>query len=380
MSATASYLSVSLYILGLALGPTLGAPISEVFGRKVVYLITLPLSMCISVGSALSPTFAGHLICRFLAALFGSPVLAVSAGTIADVFTPLEQGIALAYFCATGPFMGPSVGPVVGGYIAKAKNWQWTIWLNLMTSGATLILLLFIPESYMPVILKRRALRRGENLPPKLPMRVALKKVAIITLIRPIKMLLFDPIVSSLSIYSSFVFAVLMGFFEAIPYIFIKTYHFTIPESGLVFIGVGAGISLSVPIHYLVQRIFYDNKARAMFERGDKPAAEWRLYSAFIGAVLLPSSLFWVGWSAKPEVHWIVPALGTVPFGCSLALLFVRTSDSCSFEKFINYKLVLNHNFSCRLLRTITWCLRVGSKQPSSLPNCRSIPSIHQNQ
>ncbi|KAK7208152.1 major facilitator superfamily domain-containing protein [Myxozyma melibiosi] len=323
VSETASYLSVSLYIVGLALGPTLGAPISEIYGRKIVYLATLPLSMCMAVGSALSPTFAGHLICRFLCALLGSPVLAVSAGTIADIFKPLDQGIALAYFCATGPFIGSAIGAVVGGYMAHARNWKWTIWLSLMVSGVTLIMLLFIKESYMPIILKKRALKRGQELPAKLPIGVALKMVATITLTRPLRMLVCDPIVASLSIYSAFVFAVLMGFFEAIPYIFIKTYGFTVPESGLVFIGICTGFFLSVLIHYILERLFYFPRALKALELEEKPAAEWRLYSAFVGAVLLPSALFWVGWSARSDVHWIVPALGTVPFGAALTLLFI---------------------------------------------------------
>ncbi|KAK9359237.1 major facilitator superfamily domain-containing protein [Lipomyces starkeyi] len=181
VSETASYLTVTIYILGLSLGPTLGAPISELFGRRIVYLTTL------------SPTFAGHLICRFLCSLMGSPVLAVSAGTIADVFRPSEQGLALAYFCATGAFMGPT--------------WD--------RSQAVMIPLLFIKESYRPVILARRAKKRGLPLPAKLPAKVALKMVAVITLTRPVKMLFTDPVVSSPSIYFAFVFAVLLAFLRA---------------------------------------------------------------------------------------------------------------------------------------------------------------------
>ncbi|KAK9356406.1 MFS general substrate transporter [Lipomyces doorenjongii] len=321
VSETAAYLTVTIYLLGLSLGPTLGAPISELFGRRIVYLTTLPLAMCFAVGAALSPTFAGHLICRFLCSLMGSPVLAVSAGTIADLFRPAEQGLALAYFCATGAFMGPTLGPVVGGWVATKKDWKWTQWVYLMLGGAVMIPLLFIKESYKPVILARRAKKRGLAPPAKLPARVALKMVAVITLTRPVKMLLTDPVVSSLSIYSAFVFAVLLAFFEGLPYIFMTVYDFSIGDSGLVFVAIGVGVLLSLAIAFVIDRIWYQPVARTM-PVGEIPRAELRLYCGFVGSVLLPVSLFWIGWSSRRSIHWIVPTIGAVPFGCSLTLLF----------------------------------------------------------
>ncbi|KAK9449300.1 major facilitator superfamily domain-containing protein [Limtongia smithiae] len=316
-----SYLTVTLYLLGLALGPTLGAPISELYGRRTVYIVTLPLAMCFAVGTALSPTFGGHLVCRFLCGLMGSPVLAVSAGTIADVFVPRDRGLALAFFCATGPFAGPTLGPVAGGWIATRKNWQWTMWLYLMICGAVLIPIMLIRESYKPVILKRRAKARGLPLPATPPLGIALKMVATITLTRPMRMLFTDAIVGSLSLYASFVFAVLLGFFEALPYIFMNVYGFSIGDAGLVFIAIGVGILLSVVVSYLIEIHWYFPAAAACAP-GEQPRAELRLYCAFVGSFLLPISLFWVGWTARPSVPWIVPALAGIPFGCSLTLLF----------------------------------------------------------
>ncbi|KAK9245129.1 major facilitator superfamily domain-containing protein [Lipomyces tetrasporus] len=326
VSETAAYLTVTLYLVGLALGPTLGAPLSELFGRRIVYVTTLPLAMCFAVGSALSPTFGGHLVCRFLCSLMGSPVLAVSAGTIADLFSVREQGLALAYFCATGAFLGPALGPVAGGWVATTKDWKWTQWVYMMIGGAVMVLLLFIRESYKPVILARRARQRGVPLPAKPPVKAALKMVAAITLTRPVRMLATDVIVSSLSVYSAFVFAVLLAFFEGLPYIFTTVYGFSIGDAGLVFVAIGVGVFVSLAVAFALDRIWYQPAATRAIAQGVVPRAELRLQCGFVGAVLLPVSLFWIGWSARPSVHWIVPTLGAVPFGCSLTLLFVSVA------------------------------------------------------
>jgi MFS family permease len=102
-------LGVSLYVLGLGFGPVLAAPISETYGRAVVYRASLPLSMLFTLGAGFSKSFASLLVCRFLAGLLGSPVLSVGAGTNADLFPPRTRANATIAFLLA-PFLGTSVG------------------------------------------------------------------------------------------------------------------------------------------------------------------------------------------------------------------------------------------------------------------------------
>ena len=44
---------------------------------------------------------------------------------------------------------------------------------------------------------------------------------------------------------------------------------------------------------------------------------------ACLGGPLYVVSLFWLGWSASAEVHWIVPVLAGVPFGVGFMLIFM---------------------------------------------------------
>jgi MFS family permease len=82
ISSTVALLGLSVYVLGHALGPALAAPLSETFGRAVVYKSTFPVAMLFNLGAGLAQSFPAFCVCRFLAATTGSPALAVGAGLI----------------------------------------------------------------------------------------------------------------------------------------------------------------------------------------------------------------------------------------------------------------------------------------------------------
>ena len=121
VSQTVSLLPLALYTLGLAFGPMLAAPVSETRGRRLVYLFSLPVAALFILGSGFSHNFASLAICRFFAGFFGSPVLAVGAGTNVDLWRPVHRAAAIAGFLLV-PFLGPAVGPAVGGFAAEYKG------------------------------------------------------------------------------------------------------------------------------------------------------------------------------------------------------------------------------------------------------------------
>ena len=111
MGSTAALLPLSWYILGLAFGPVPAAAVSELYGRAVIYLVSFPLFMIFTVGAGFSRNLAALLICRFLAGTVGSPVLAVGAGTNADISPPRLRARFIAFFLMA-PFLGPAFGYV----------------------------------------------------------------------------------------------------------------------------------------------------------------------------------------------------------------------------------------------------------------------------
>ena len=317
VSPTVALLPLSLYVLGLAFGPVLAAPISETRGRRVVYLVSSPIAALFTLGAGFSNTFAALVITRFFAGFFGSPVLAVGAGTNVDIWPPASRAVPTAAF-VLAPFLGPAIGPAVGGFAAQLKGWRWTQWTILFLLVPVYLYSLGMKETYKKIILQKRAKRLGIAPPAKVgPSGLAAVKFLItVTLFRPIKMIFVEPIVFFFSLYTGFNFSVLFGFFDAFPLVFQGVYHFNTGFSGLTFLGIGFGCCLAVATAIIVNRVLYRKEyMRSQKDgRGGLVAPEHRLYSAMIGSFGLPVGLFWFAWTSRKGVHWISPVLATVPF------------------------------------------------------------------
>ena len=108
-SHTVTTLTVSIYLCGFALGPMFIAPLSELYGRLVVYHTCNVIYIAFIIGCALGRNTAMFLAFRFLAGCAASGPLTVGGGTVADVVPPAQRGKVMSVF-----FVGPLLGPVSG--------------------------------------------------------------------------------------------------------------------------------------------------------------------------------------------------------------------------------------------------------------------------
>jgi len=224
-----------------------------------------------------------------------------------------------------------SISPVIGGFVAENKGWRWTQWTQLFFTVASYLFSAFMSETYKKTILERRAKRLGVSVPKTGPSgAAALKLLLTVTLFRPLSMLITEPIVSFFSLYIAFNFAVIFAFFDAFPIVFEGVYRFNLGQVGLTFLGLALGCCLAVATFILVDRFTYQKFYRASLREGGNGAVapEHRLYSAMLGSVGLPVGLFWFGWTARADIHWISPVLAAVPFGWGNIMVFV--SDRCA--------------------------------------------------
>lgn len=290
ITRTLAILPLTLYVIGLGLGPTIAAPLSEQFGRSIVYKVSIPVSILFLLGSGLSKSFASLCICRLLAGTAGAPVLAVGSGTNADLFVPRDRAVSSALFIMM-PFLGPAFGPIIGGFAAQFRSWQWTVWCMIIISGATYLTCLPMHETYKKTILQRRAKKLGLPPPPG-PKVMSVQYVKILvttTLVRPVSMIFTEPIVLAFGVYNSFAFAILFSFFAAFPYTFTRVYGFNTWQNGLVFISIGIGVLAAVATSILCDRLIYLKKHKRAVEEGKGMLPpEERLYAGMIGAIGLP--------------------------------------------------------------------------------------------
>lgn len=129
--ATVGSLTVSIYVLGFAIGPLFLSPLSELYGRLIIYQVTNAAFLAFTIGCALSTNVGMFLAFRFIAGCAGSAPLTIGGGTIADLFPQEKRGSVMGML-ALGPIVGPIVGPIAGGFIAQNIGWRWTFWVILI--------------------------------------------------------------------------------------------------------------------------------------------------------------------------------------------------------------------------------------------------------
>ncbi|KAK6511796.1 hypothetical protein TWF481_000702 [Arthrobotrys musiformis] len=320
---------ITTYVLGMAFGPLIAGPISETVGRRAVYFVALPISGAFTLGVAYAPNLVTILVCRFFSAMFGASVLAVGAGTVADIWDLRAGAAALNASCLflAMAFMGPGFGPLVGFYlIADGRHWRWTMLTMCMLMLPLCISVFFARETYSKAILVAEARKEGKII-KKPPPKDGLKLLFTVTLFRPIKMIFLEPIVSAVSLYNGFCFAVFFAFFESIPYVLIFEYRASQKGIGNAFISLWIGVLLAAITCVLFENYVYQPRRKDRITRGLAPIQpEEKLYAALVGSVLFPAGLFIWAWTARSDINLIVPLIGCVLFGWGAVATFIVTA------------------------------------------------------
>ncbi|OTA01595.1 hypothetical protein A9Z42_0019320 [Trichoderma parareesei] len=326
---------VSVYVLGFAAGPMLFAPLSELYGRSIIYNITNVGFIVFVIACAQAPSMTTLIIFRFLSGIFGSCPITNGGGSITDMIRQDRRGAAMACF-AIGPLLGPVVGPVVGGFITTGLGWRWVFYIMAILSGTlALLYALFARETYASVLLRRRAdrLRRQTGNPllrskldPGLSHAAYLRR----GILRPFKMLVLSPISIICGVYVGVVYAYLYLLFTSLTPLFMEIYHFKTSYAGLTFLGIGFGSMIGVAFFSLTSDSNIKKKAaeealaaeaEGRAPEGMKP--EYRLSPLMVGAVVLPMGFFIYGWTAEYKVHWIAPIIGTVVIGVGDLIVYM---------------------------------------------------------
>lgn len=144
-------------------------------------------------------------------------------------------------------------------------------------------------ETFHPGIMRRRSRELGLTMSPSSPPSMKLKISAMITLFRPIQMLLTEPIVTFICLYMACEFATLFSFFAAVPLVFQGIYRFGLDESGLVFLSIVVGCLFGTITVLLCDICLYRRKA--INYQGRQVPPELRLYPSLIGKLFSKSTV-----------------------------------------------------------------------------------------
>ncbi|KAL6239531.1 hypothetical protein BDW75DRAFT_121044 [Aspergillus navahoensis] len=180
-----------------------------------------------------------------------------------------------------------------------------------------------------------------------------------VTLIRPLSMLLTEPIVLLCSLYSSLNFAVLFCFLACVPLIYTTVYGFSLGHCGLVFIALALGctpgaIGLIVLDHCAAAQPPY-TRQRPGTDESAPLSLELTLWPAMLGGPLMAGSSLMFAWTTTPvSTRWMCGIIAVGVFGCANIMLLYASLFLCRSPSSLP-------SLSCNLIELMLKCLQVST-------------------
>ncbi len=156
-SASGVQLTLTAFLVGVALGQLIFGPLSDRVGRLRPLLVGALLCVVASIVSATAPTVGVLIAARFVQGVAGAAGMVIGRAIISD----LAQGRAAARAFSLAMIVGgvaPVVAPVIGSVFVSPIGWRGLLWV---VTGISVVMLIAVAtcvrESYPP---ERRAARR----------------------------------------------------------------------------------------------------------------------------------------------------------------------------------------------------------------------------
>lgn len=353
-SAQAINLTLTLYIVFQAISPVVFGPLSDTYGRRPVFLVTLVLYTVGNLGLALNKhSYAVLLVLRAVQSLGASAAYAISFGVVADVCVPSERGRML------GPIgmalnLGACVGPVVGGVVAHTQgDHVWVFW-SLVIVGLVLLggVGLLLPETARSLVgngsdrgrytwwqlswlslLKHRLSKRHNKdvaaIPPSslqsnntpettCPAKhQGVLRQGVSNLLACFRIIFHRDTFLTLWVHGSF-YTVDYSFVAAVPDVFKDVYRFSELQVGLAYLPRGVGIIVGSFCTGRLMDYNYRVTARELGhgagkatgeELHDFPIERARSRSSYWMLVVSTGTMLGYGWAAARAAHPAVPLI-----------------------------------------------------------------------
>ena len=345
-SSTITNLSVALYMLAMAIFPLWWSSFSEEFGRRSIYLISFMLFIVFSILCAVSQNIAMLIVFRVMMGGASGSVQAVGAGTIADIWEPVERGRAMSIFYL-GPLLGPIVSPLVGGALTLGFGWRACMYfLAIYGLVVVVMLLLFLPETL--------ARRRPERLPStgSALQRVSTResvKVHSKRMARGVKRFVIDPLHVLLFLQFPPVLITVVVAAIAFGALFVANiamqqkyseapYNYSQILVGVTYLAPGVGYFLAsffggpwldrIMAREARKANRYDEHGKLIYLPEDRMRENiWFANSMY------PAGLLIFGWTINYGVIVVAPLIGSFLFGISSMLVFVSELQTIIVEQ-----------------------------------------------
>ncbi|ODV84001.1 hypothetical protein CANARDRAFT_236831 [[Candida] arabinofermentans NRRL YB-2248] len=357
VNAQVATLGQSMFILGTAIGPAFLGPLSDIGGRKWVYVVSIFFYTILNFGCAYPLNMPMLAIFMFLIGLAGSTSLSNVAGSIGDLFGNSDgasQPMALFVFSANA---GPSIGGVVGEAIAENTNlsFKWVFLINIIIGAAYMVALSFVPETLPRLVIPERISIEGKSNVPNVVIRefkyalqsitgkkpdfmlndtiadtedpnnaVTVQKMDVLNemrfiLVMALKMMCTEPIIIFLSLFNGFAYGLLFLYLDGIFDVFVYNNGLSYMSAELTYLNFVVGVSVVICLVPIQTYLF----KRDRLKNGGIPRPEARFKLSLVTVWGFPISLLWFAFTCSGNVSYWSPIVAGFVLGIADPLLWL---------------------------------------------------------
>lgn len=152
-------LTLTTFLVGLALGQLVMGPVSDHLGRRRPLVLSATVCAAAGVACALAPNLGVLLAARFVQGFAGAGGMVIGRAVIADLVTGRAAAKAFTLMITVGG-VAPVTAPLIGSFLADPVGWRGMLWTVAGLCAAMLVVvLLVVPETHPPEA--RAAHRQG---------------------------------------------------------------------------------------------------------------------------------------------------------------------------------------------------------------------------
>ncbi len=151
--------AVTIYLLTSTISVPFWGKLSDIYGRKPIFLLGIGIFLAGSALSGLSQNMGMLIAFRGLQGIGAGSLFPVALAVIGDLFTPAERGKYQGLF---GAVFGIAfvVGPLIGGFLTENIGWHWIFYVNIPIG----LVSLYVISRLLPTVKKAGATRNYDIL------------------------------------------------------------------------------------------------------------------------------------------------------------------------------------------------------------------------
>ncbi|KAG0650028.1 putative transporter [Hyphodiscus hymeniophilus] len=316
-------LGQSMFILGNAVGPAFMGPLSDIGGRKWVYVGSITVYAILNFGCAYARNLPMLIIFMFLCGTAGSTALSNVAGTIADLFGDVDgAGQAMALFVMSAN-IGPSIGSPLGGWISDNASLgiKWLYLINVIIAFGFAVILCLVPET-LPRLVIARAAAKSESVDND-EIAILTSKVNVWKEIRFVATMTFrimftEPIVLCLGLYNGFAYGILFLYLDGVFDVFVVNNGLSVIGADLTYLNFVVGV-VCMFLFIPVQTWFYTRDRK--IHGTNRPEA--RFITSLVTVWLFPITLLWFAFTSDGKTSYWSPVVAGAVLGFADPLLWL---------------------------------------------------------